>query len=87
MGLREGEHQCLPASMKGPSRRRGNGMVGDGPPDHIDASMKGPSRRRGNDYGFSVQELADGASMKGPSRRRGNLLLVEPVGAMWTPPQ
>ena len=60
------------ASMKGPSRRRGNGrpapcllLV------EMPASMKGPSRRRGNILGPSKRNQIL-ASMKGPSRRRGN---------------
>ncbi|SCQ75613.1 Hypothetical protein PFR_JS20-2_1838 [Propionibacterium freudenreichii] len=36
------------ASMKGPSRRRGNGTCSINKLDQALASMKGPSRRRGN---------------------------------------
>ena len=60
------------ASMKGPSRRRGNPDAVGGDSRNGQASMKGPSRRRGNVECFLVAPQSLRASMKGPSRRRGN---------------
>ena len=40
--------------MKGPSRRRGNGLRLGVAPAHEVASMKGPSRRRGNTTGMAA---------------------------------
>ena len=40
------------ASMKGPSRRRGNHEIGTLSSSVVLASMKGPSRRRGNGRRF-----------------------------------
>ena len=44
----DGPPDHIDASMKGPSRRRGNCQLKISQSATIHASMKGPSRRRGN---------------------------------------
>ena len=59
------------ASMKGPSRRRGN--PGDGALRAPASSLnEGPLQKEGQCVLPLIDHLGGRASMKGPSRRRGN---------------
>ena len=59
------------ASMKGPSRRRGNFVLavnGERQP----RLNEGPLQKEGQSVGSIARAASPSASMKGPSRRRGN---------------
>ena len=61
------------ASMKVPTRRRGNGSGDHKEGGQVIASMKVPVRRRGNPAPEGARATIDVASVKVPARKRGNV--------------
>ena len=63
------------ASMKGPSRRRGNDACEHQPRRRGRASMKGPSRRRGNAHRWTGPSEAPRLN-EGPLQKEGQWRLI-----------
>ena len=70
------------ASMKVPTRRRGNGSGDHKEGGQVIASMKVPVRRRGNPAPEGARATIDVASVKVPARRRGNPNLQRLAGGL-----